>query len=347
MAVATRALEKAQVSNVENTVGTAEAATEILLYTDLTQVVHDKVFHTPEQDRGLLLGNIETPFQVSQQTEFEMEGPLYDRIANFMFCNGIRGNITPTQPDAINQPLHYLWTYLPGLTTQNTPDIANGIDTFTLEYGGNAQAWETEYLFTKEIEISGEANEEVQFTWNMQGRQVTATTFTAALVAPTTHQYFATNKAKWYVDTTYAGIGTTQKSGVLKAFTWKLETGFTARFTADGNYYYVGINEDRKKLTVELTLWVDDTIVPAELVKFNAQTTSYQRIALFGATAMDVGQNNPPYIYLDYAGKYTEFPEYDDEDGTRVITVTLEAFYDVTAAKAFGTSVGTRMSAFA
>jgi hypothetical protein len=347
MAFSTRPLEQAQISNVEGTPGTAEAATEVLFYESLTQILHDKVFHLPEQDRGLLIANVETPFQVSQLAEFEMEGDLYDRLMVFMACNAIRGNITPTQPSAGPQPNHYLWTIEPGLTTQNTPDIANGIDTFTLEYGGNVQAYETEYIFTTELEISGEVNEAVKFKWAFQGRQVTETTFTGALTAPTTHQYFAMNNAKWYVDTSYAGIGGTQKTGVLKAFTWTLETGFTARFTADGNYYYAALNEDRKKVTFEAQLWRDGTIAEAELDKFLAQTTSYQRLALFGNTEMDSGQADKPYIYLDMALKHTEVPELDDEDGTRVVTFTGEAFYDTTAAKAFGVSIGTRMSAFA
>lgn len=347
MAYSTRALQRAQISNVEGTPGTAEAATEILFFENLTQILHDKVFHMPEQDRGMLAKNIEMPIQVSEQTEFEAEGDLYDRLAVFMFSNAICGNITATQPSVGSQPNHYLWAFTPGVTTQNTPDITAGIDTFTLEYGGNVQAYETEFIFTTELEISGEVNEAVTFKWSFQGRQVTETSFTGALTAPTTHQYFATNNAKWYVDANYAAIGGTQKTGVLKAFTWKLETGFSARYTADGNYYFTALNEDRKAPELELTFWRDSTIVEAELDKFLAQTTSYQRIALFGNTEMDSGQADVPYIYLDGAWKYTEFPELDDEDGTSVITVKAEAWYDVTAAKAFTCSVGTRMAAYA
>lgn len=347
MAFSTKALQKAQVSNVEGTAGTAEAATEVLFFENLTQILHDKVWHTPQTDRGMLVSNIETPIQVSEECEFEAEGDLYDRLMVFIAANSIRGNVTSTQPNAGTQPNHYLHVFEPGITTQNTPDITAGIDTFTLEYGGNVQAYETEFLFTKSWEISGEVNEPVKFKWTTQGRQVTETSFTGALTAPTTHQFFATNNSKWYVDTSYAGIGGTQKSGVLKAFTISFETGFTARYTADGNYYFTALNEDRKKLEIELTLWRDSSIVEAELDKFLAATTSYQRIAIFGSTEMDSGQADYPYVYFDYAGKYIEFPELDEEDGTSVVTVKLESWYDTTAAKQFGVSIGTRMQAYA
>lgn len=346
MANASKALSFAQISNVENTVGTAEAATEILLFETFKRIAHDKVFHMPTQDRGHLAANSETPFQVQQLAEFEMEGDLYDRIANFMFSSGIRGNITPAAVGG-SETLAYTWAYLMGLTTQNTPDITNGIDTFTLEWGSPIQEYETEYIFTTSIEISGAINEAVRYKWGMQGRGVTESTKTAALSVPTSLQYFPMNKAKWFVDSSYAGIGGTQKSGVLYGFTWKLETNFTARFTADGNYYFSALNEDRKKVELELMLYRDSTIYEAELDKFQAQSTSYQRLALFGTSEIDSGQSNPPYIYLDGAYKYTEWPELDEQGGMDVIKVKAESFYDTTAAKQFGTTVKTAMASFA
>jgi hypothetical protein len=346
MAISTRALQFAQISNAEGTPGTAEAATAVLLFENLNQILHDKVFHTPMHDRGLLATHIEVPFQVSQLCEFECEGDLYDQLMVYMALNSIRGNVTATQPDDMNEPNHYLWTIEPGQTTQNTPDITNGIDTFTLEYGGNVQDYETEFIFTTSLEISGEVNEPVRFAWSFQGRQVTEASRTGALTAPTTHQFFATNKAKWYVEAdAYANIGTTQKSGVLKAFSWTFETGFTARFAADGNYYYAALNEDRKHVELELTLWRDSTVHEAELDAFQSQAIRYMRIALEAETEMDSGQGNPPYIYLDGAFRYTEFPELDDEDGTSVMTATAVSVYDTTAAKQFGVLIGTELDA--
>lgn len=83
-----------------------------------------------------------------------------------------------------------------------------------------------------------------------------------------------------------------------------------------------------------------------ELTKFLAQSTSYQRIELLGRTEMDAAQSNPPYIWLDGAWKAREWPETDQEDGNEMVTVTFDAFYDATAAKMMGISVGTQLSAF-
>ncbi len=345
MAVGLKAFRTIQISNVENTPGSAEAATEVL-FGEISQTYTDKVYFKPEQDRGVLTPNYEAPFQVSDAIELVMEGPLYDRWCAFMFASAVRGNITPTQPDNVNEPLHYLWTIEPGLTTNNTPDITDGIDTFTIEFGDNVQSYETEFLYTTQIEISGVVNEPVQATWTTQGRQVTESAKTGALTAPAA-AYFPFNLSKFSIDTSYANLGNTQKTGMLRAFTWTLETAFTPLFAGDGNLYFVALNEDRKMVQLELTYYRDGTNSEAAKDIWESQATTYIRIELNGDTEMDAAQGNPEYLRLDGAYKYTEWPTIEDEEGTAVVTVNLESFYDTTASKMFSVLLGLKMSGYA
>jgi hypothetical protein len=305
------------------------------------------VKYQPEQDRNTLAMHAEAPFDVSKTLEFEITGELYDRLAIWMFSNAIRGNVTPSQPDNMNEPLHYLWLFEPSLATNpNTPDATNGIDTFTFEYGDNIQAYEVEYGFTIGLEISGVPNEPVQFTWNLGGRQVTATTFTGALTEPARKAFFAFNSANYYIDTAYADIGDTIQAGMLKGFTYKFETQFTPRFTANGALYFNALNEAKKTVDLELTYVRDSSLMVAEHAKFVANSLFFPRIALISNLEMDSGQSNPEYIYLDGAFRYTEFPEYEDEDGTHVVTVTAQGYQDPTSGKMMSVSVGTLLAAF-
>lgn len=345
MAYGQKAFRRSQISNPENTPGTGEAATEVL-FGVWTQNYADETWHKPDQDRGVLALNVETPFELQKEIELEFEGELYDRLAVFIMSNAIRGNVTATQPDNINEPLHYLWTFAPSLTSPNTPDETNGIDTFTLEYGDNVQAYEADYCFTLEVTIEGTVNEPINVTWRVKGQEITETTFTPALVAPTA-KYFPFDCAKFYIDTTFAGIGTTLKTGMLRAFTWTFETMFTARYAADGTCSFSTLNEARKTAVLEMTYYRDGTNSEAEKDKWEAQTLFFPRIRLESSGEMDVGQSNPPYINLDGAYRYTEWPETEEEDGTAVVTVTAEAFYDTTSAKMIEVQVGTTMSAFA
>ena len=345
MAYGQKSFRKIQISAPEGTPGTGAAATEIL-FGILTQNYADEVFHTPDQDRGLLAMHVETPFELQKAVELEMTGELYDRLAVIALSNAIAGNITPTQPNVGTEPNHYLWTFAPGLTTANTPDIAAGIDTFTIEYGDNVQAYEVDYAFTTQLVISGVVNEPVNFTWTVQGQEMTEASFTGALVAPSAN-YFAFNKAKFYNDTSFAGVGGTQVTGMLRAFTWTFETMFTPRFAADGGYVFSGINEERKSAKLEMTYYRDGTNSEAEKDKWEAQTLFFPRIELLSTGEMDAAQSNPPYINIDGAYRYTEWPETEDEDGTGVVSVTAQAFYDSTSSKMIEVGVGTTMSAFA
>lgn len=345
MATGLRAFRKIQISNVENSPGTAEAATEQLRGV-LTQPYTDEIFHTPDQDRGLLSLHVETPFELQREVNLDMSGVLYDRLAVFMFSNAIRGNVTPTQPDAVNEPNHYLWTFAPGLTTANTPSITNGIDTFTLEYGDNIQAYETSYLFTTQLVIEGIINEPVTFMWSITGQQVTETSFTGGLSVPPAAS-FQTNNAKFYIDTTFAGIGSTQKTSMLRAFTWTFETQFTPLFAADGTFVFAALDEARKTATLELTYDRDDTNSEAEKDRYEAQSIFYPRIRLEAEGEMDSGQSNPEYINIDGAYRYTDWPDTDDDSGIAIETVTAKAFYDSTSSKMIEVDVGTTMSAFA
>jgi hypothetical protein len=348
MARALRAFRKIQISNVEGTPGTAEAATEVFLGM-LTQMVHDQLLHTPDHDRGVLAQLYEAPFRVSDDPgEIEIEVELYDRLMVFICANAVRGNVTPTQPDNINEPLHYLWVFEPNMTSPNTPDETNGIDTFTTEWGDNVGAWEMEHTYTISFEITGEPNEPVMISWTISGWQITATTFTGALTAPAV-AYFPSNLATFFIDTSYAGIGGTQLTGFLRAWTYTFETQFVKLRAADGTFYASGLLENKKSPVLEMTFYRDSTNYEAELTKFLAvpQTTTYIRIALLSHTEMDIAQDNPPYIYIDGAYLYTEFPELEDEDGTVVSTVTATGRYDATAAKMMTISVGTTMAAFA
>lgn len=339
MAYGQRAFRKIQLG-IEATNGTAVPATDVVLGV-VSQVVTDKVWHKPEQDRGVLAMNYETPFQVGDDIEFEFEGELYDDFLVFLAAMSIRSNVTPTQPDNVNEPLHYLWLFEPGMTTANTPDIANGIDTATIEFGDNVQAYETEFSYLKSIEITGEPNEAVMVTATFGGRQSSEVTFTGALTAPAA-AYFAENLSTFFIDTSYAGIGGTAKAGMLRAWTWTFETGFSPRYAADGTFFFSGLNEEPKKVELELTYYRDGTNSEAAKDLFESQATTYLRIGLLSHTEMDAAQSNPQYVYLDGAFKYTEWGEVEDEDGTATVTVKAESFYDTTASKMFGMSIGTK-----
>ena len=343
MATGLRAFNKLQISSVEATVGTATAAKEILLGV-MSAPGGDKVIYDPEHDRGTLSKFLANPTIVGRYIEGSVELDANTRHMAWLFCNAIRGGITPTQPAATLQPNAYLWTVEPGLTIANTPDITNGIDTFTLEWGDNLQAYEAEFVFTRTLEISGGPNELCKVKWDWGGRQATQSNITTGLTASAV-QYFPFNLAKMYIDVSVAAWGTTPKTDTLQAFTWTLETQFTPRYTADGSLFFTALNEASKNVDLELT-FTRNAVSEAERVKYDALTKTWIRLELLGSTVLDAGQSNPPYILLDGCYQYTEWPELSDEDGTNIETVKLHSVYDSTGSKEYSVKLYTDLAAY-
>lgn len=338
-----RAFRKIQVSNPEDTPGTAEEAAELCKGT--LSWASGEIFEMPEDDRNSLARYHEDWDIVGEEAALSWQGDLNFRHILWAIAMAIRGNVSPTQPDSSNEPNTYKWTYAPAETTANTPDIANGIDTFTFEFGDNTQAYEAEYCFATRLEISGAPNELCQFAVDIVGRQVTDTTFTAGLTMQSV-QYAPFNLAKIYIDDSDSFSGApTQKTGLLRGFTWVLETQFSAFVTADGNLYFGSVVEDRKHPQLSLTYkWGSDA--DGERTKYEGQTTRYIRLELNGDTELDSGQSNPPKLQIDAAYRYSEWPEWGEDEGATVFDVTALGVMDSSFAKICELSLYNNVSAW-
>lgn len=327
----------------EGTPGTAVAATEIL-YGVLSTFESGEVLHQPDEDRNSLARHMADDEFVGEEGHIVWEGDVNFRHINWALAMTIRGNVTPTQPDPTNEPLAYLWPYAPALTSPNTPSEMNGIDTFTFEYGDNLQAYEIEYCFGTRLEISGAPNEMCKFVCDITGRQREDVTFTGSLTAQSV-QRAPFNLTTFAIDAAGANLGDTAKTGLLKGFTWTLETKFTALYTADGNLYFASVAEDKKSPELSLT-YVRGTDADAERTKYEDRTTSFLRIKLFGQTELDSEQSNPPYLILDNAVRYREWPTFGEEEGLATVEVVADCVYDATWAKMFEAALLTDLSAF-
>lgn len=338
-----KAFRRIQISNVEGTPGTAEAAVEMLSGTMLFD--DGLTIHHPEEDRNSLALYEENDIVVGKEAHLVYQGDLNFRHMAWLLSMALCGNVTAAQPDAVNQPLSYLWTFTPDIDGPNTPDIAAGIDTFTIEFGDDSRAYEAEFCFATRLKISGAPNEVVKVECDIQGRQVTSgITFTAALAMESV-QRAAFNKSKVYIDAAGGTMGNTQATDLVKAIEWELETMFTAAYGPDGNLYFTSLDEDKKAPTLTLTLKRNSAALTEEDAYRN-RTTRLIRWEILGDTELDSGETNPPYLYLDGAYRYDEWPEWSDEDGRTTHEVTAVAVYNSDYAKLFEAALYTDLDAY-
>jgi hypothetical protein len=149
----------------------------------------------------------------------------------FIFSMGLKGGVTasettPSQAD-------YLWDHTPSLTA------ANALNAFTIEFGDDTQAYEIEYSLARSIKIAGKMGENsgVSVEAECFGRQITTTTFTASL-APLAYEFMTANLTKVWIDSTWATLGTTQKTGLLQDFSVEILTGLHPKFLGEGTKYF-------------------------------------------------------------------------------------------------------------
>ena len=343
MTIGLKAFRKIQAGSEGATPGVAVDATEIL-YGVLSTFESGEVLHQPEEDRNSLARHMADCEFVGKEAKITWTGDLNHRHANWLLSMAIRGNVTQTQPDPTNEPNSYLWTYAPSLTGANTPDQTNGIETYTFEYGDNLQAYEVEYCFATKLEFSGAPNEPVKYSCDISGRQRSDEDFTGSLTAQSV-QLFPFNLTTFAVNTSGATIGDTAKTGLLRAFTWSLDTMFRAFYTADGALYFASVAEDRKSPELTLT-YVRNSDADTERTAYEDRTTKFLRIKMFGQTEMDASQSNPPYLILDQAVRYREWPTFGDQDGLATVQVKADCVYDSDWAKMFECALLTDLSAW-
>ena len=316
----------------ETTHGTAVAATAKWMAYALHPPVGDLEWHLPEEERGSLAAyhRAYAPQRRAEMGDLEGDATFEDILYPLLMA--VKGGVTPTQPDGTTST--YLWTFTPNLTSANDPD------TFTVEWGDDNQAWESEYVFATSLTISGALGEAWRVRASLVGRQHTPTTFTAGL-SDRTVESCLTNLSKLYMDDSGGNIGTTQITGAFVDFEWRLPAHFVPFFTADGQKYFTTHSEQKMAPELDLTLVLDSTTKTLLTTKYTAGTIQLVRVAGEGS---NIEGDYNKYIYIDGAYLIRDIDELTEQDGKTVVRLHLIGQYDSTWGKLFEIAVENSVS---
>lgn len=298
---------------LENVPGSALAATVVAQGGRLTTFpLGDHIYETFEDETtGLLVPHVTAPVKVKTEANFVWEGAL----------NTVDGKIALNM--ALTREASGAWQPVWG-SPGNAPRASNGsyvgISPYTFEYGDDVKAYETAYCFGRRLQIVGRPNELIKFTLDITGRACTETDFTPDLSRGAAY-YFPFELTKFYIDTTYASLGTTQKTGVLRGFTWTYTPAFAPMYAADGAAYFSKVLEGKrdKKVALGLILARDNTHSEAIFDAYQAQTIQRLRVKLVSTTGTS--------FTLDGAYRYVDWG-LGDEEGLAVCNVPAETVYD-------------------
>jgi hypothetical protein len=210
---------------------------------------------------------------------------------------------------------------------------ANTIKTYTIEGGDDIQAEEAEYCFVENFELSGSQGAAWMIAPTWRGRQVSLSTFTGALTAPTVEEMLF-GKTKLYLDTASDAFGTTIKSSTLLEARISFDTGWRVIApTGDGNLYFPTIKNIGPVIELSITFEHNSTSV-AEIAAWRAGTPRAIQLKCEGSALTTPGST---YTYktviINVAGKWRNFDKIGEMDGNDVVTGTLVARYDANGAK--------------
>lgn len=154
----------------------------------------------------------------------------YYQALPLLYGMTLKGGVTPTEVTPSQNDYLYDWT--PSLTAAAAPDTA------TLQVGDNDQCYQIPYVMGKTIDLSwasGE-NKPAEISCEAFGQFVSKSTFTASIL-PLPINLINGNSAKIWIDSTWATLGTTPKTGLMRSGQIQIATGNHPKPPSGQNYF--------------------------------------------------------------------------------------------------------------
>lgn len=292
---------------VEVTKGTAVVATK--LWPGTVSVPPDRSvnFLTPVTGRrgGPILSAISQV--IVDPLTLSMGDAAYIEAIPVMLAMLLDGTVTPVSGSG-------KWIYTPVLTA------APSLKSLTVEWGDDTQAYEAEYVMARSLKIRGRTGENGFVTCELDcfGKQITKTTFTAALTTGSLTP-LVSNMASLWIDPTWATLGTTAKAGLLREWDIEISNGVHPKQMADGALTYSTYGIGNLSVAANF-VFEGNAAAVTEYDAYRAQTARAIRILIGDAT------NG---LQIDMYGKYeTVQPLGQEADGNNLHTAVFMGMDD-------------------
>lgn len=232
------------------TPGSAVAATKKMAVKDLLIRPTDDIHRDGTPLKGMLIGNRGGEVIMSRGTEWEVpQTPLFLDEMHYWAAMAVVGGVV-----AVGSPLA-VYTYTLNPVALGTRDMRT-IE-LRLTDGVSNSDWEIPACVLQEIEWTGAADQLVQFTAKGIGRRLQTSTLTPALSMFPLNG-ISTSLTKVYLNDTWAARGTTQVTGQITGWRFKLTTGLYGQRTTDGrpdlDYVIAALNGDNVRWEIELDI---------------------------------------------------------------------------------------------
>ena len=311
-----KALRRIQLAK-EITHGTAVSTATARLIGTLSMKEDHKYYRPNDLETGKL-SDYERSYIISEEMSGAFESDVNFEQLGYLLAMSIKGGVAPTGPT----DSAYLWTFKPNLTAANDPN------SYTMQYGDDAQAFIAAYCFAKDLEISGTMEEVLKVKANLAGQNMRAGSFTS-LSNPTVLTPVSMAAGKLFVDSSWANLGNTNVTGTLVDFIYKVSPGIIPIKYADGAIHFTDRAEKKRHVEAEVTFaftsgvagYYTDYIAAPQTHKFIrleftgpkiGATTGYDKLQLDGSFVID------------------DFSTLAEREGQDVVKLKLLSEYDST-----------------
>lgn len=254
----------------------------------------------------------------------------YFQALPLLFSCGLKGDLTPSEVTPSQGD--YLWTFAPSLTGDNTPD------SMSLEMGDDVQAYQVEYVMVKSLKLDFVmgANAGVPIEATLVGKQVTPVTFTGALALPSTELMVA-NLTKLYIDPSWATVGATVQTGLLREV--HVELLFGVELLHHGAAKTIDAHR-QNFIAAAMNLVLEGNSAADAL--YDAQRAVTPKVIRVHCEGAQIGTGTKHSLDLDVWGVFDEVqPMGQESDGDDLHTAVFHSLYDPTGAKTFQAAVTT------
>lgn len=315
--------------------GTAVAADTIIVGGKWPSVPADRNVRRPEENLGLRAASMRSWIGQYLYSNTLTLNDGYFQVVPILASLGVKGNVTPVDGGAGDNT----WTFTPSLTATNAPDSG------TFEFGDDTQAYEVEYCMVERLKFSGAISQSadaspIAIEADLFGRQISTASFTGGIAYPNTEPMNA-KLTRFYLDPSWAAVGSTEKTGTLREWSVEILTGLHPKMHGDQYNYFDVHAEGAFGVRCEFTFEGNST-ADAIWDDYRAQTFRVAELSVSGAA---IGTGAAHNLTIAVGGTFEDvIPIASSDRDNNLHTAVLVGQYDITGAKLFTMSAITNVA---
>lgn len=279
---------------------------------------------------------------VRKGVTIECQGDLSAQDVLWPLSTGVLGAVSPSTVDTSGKQ----WLFTPELTT-----AVQTVDSATVEFlmgdgTTNHYYGEAGYCLTESFKFDWAFNQIAKMNWKMFGRARQTDTPTSSLVPYPTRETLASNMLVVSLDTTWAGLGGTALTGIIRSASFDCKTGLSPDYTLAGRSdvdmtgHKVGVLSAMLNLTMEM-----DATGAARFTNWRANSLVFIRLLNTGSVVGGTTQKQG--IQIDGCYRFTAAPATSNDGDQKLVACSLESVLDVTSSKTLEFTVTNALASIA